>query len=810
MPRLPHLCHPIRTYYLVILAVAAAVTAGGAYLASKLKIDTDLAALLPDSFESVQALKRMEGEVGGTSQLRLALKSGDFDAAVRLADRLSEALLESEYVGSVDYQNDVEFYESHALLFLDVEELDSLYDAVQRAIDKEKQAVNPFMVDDLFGPPPGEAAGGGDDLAEWEEKYAGELPTRYYVNADSTVLVLSVNPADAGANLDYSRRMVADVRRVIASVEPTSFAPDMEVYYGGNIKNRVDELEAITRDVLGTAGLGVTGVFLLLVVFYRRLVIPILLSVILMGSMAWTFGLTFLLIGQLNTITAFLFVVLFGMGIDVGIHGTSRYLESRQAGLHPEGAMHRMVCQTGAAQATSVATTAAAFFILMFLEFRGFSELGLIVGIGLIFSWFAMVIVLPALFVAAEKLGLMRVKQIPGKKLDSESEPLIGARTTVAAAAVLTLVLGYMFTQVSFQYDFTNLRIITQEREQYARVTTGVFTRSESPAIVITDTPQEVQEVVDAVREIMRTDTVSPTVESVRSILSVVPLRQEEKIERIQRLKALVEEEALPVVEGDDLRRVEKLMGFLSVEESFAWEDFPAKDRGQFQNKQGEPGNFVLIYPSVALRDGRNAMAFRDDIGTIVTPSGKEYHAGSSNLIVADMLSMIELEGPIAAAMALGMVFIILLIDFRSVKAALFVMTPVVVGVLWMGGLMKLFGMQLNFFNVVVFPSVIGMGDDAGVHMYHRYLQEGRKSLPFVMKRTGLAVLLSMVTTVVGYAGLLNAHHPGLQSMGYLAIMGLTTTLLTAYFVLPALLEVFDRKKGVPDVEGTSALESGR
>jgi predicted RND superfamily exporter protein len=61
------------------------------------------------------------------------------------------------------------------------------------------------------------------------------------------------------------------------------------------------------------------------------------------------------------------------------------------------------------------------------------------------------------------------------------------------------------------------------------------------------------------------------------------------------------------------------------------------------------------------------------------------------------------------------------------------------------------------------------------------------------MKRTGLAVFLSMITTVVGYAGLLNAHHPGLQSMGWLAIIGISTTLITAYFVLPALLEVFDR-----------------
>ncbi|MDP2957184.1 MAG: MMPL family transporter [Longimicrobiales bacterium] len=794
---LPHLCHPIRKYYAYVLVVAAALAGVGAYYTSKLKLDSDLAALLPDSFQSVQALKRMEGEVGGTSQLRIALKTQDFSAGVALADRLAQALVESEYVGSVDYRNDVDFYERHALLFLDVEELDSLYDAIQRAIDKEKQAINPFMVDDLFGPAPGEAAEGGDDLAEWEEKYSGELPTAYYVNADSTVLVLSVNPAESGANIGTSQRMVADVRRIVDSVQPTSFAPDMEVYYGGNVKNRVDELDAISRDVLGTGVLGVTGVLLLLVVFYRRLVVPLLISLSLLPSMAWTFGLTYLFIGQLNTITAFLFVVLFGMGIEVGIHGASRYLESRQAGLDPEGALHRMVCMTGAAQVTAAATTSAAFFALMIFEFRGFSELGLIVGIGIIFSWLAMAVVLPAMFVLAERVGLMRVKVIPGKSLTGDGRPFAQARHVVAAAAAATLVLGYLFTQVTFQYDFTNLRIITPEREEYARVTTGVFTRSESPAIVVTDSREEVEEVVEAVREVMRTDTLSPTVESVRSILSVVPANQEAKIERIRLLRTLVEEEALDVVEGEDKRRVDKLMEFLSVDQPFGWEDFPVKDRGQFSNKQGEPGNFVLIYPGVALRDGRNAMAFRDDIGTIVTKSGKEFHAGSSNLIVADMLSMVGREGPLAAMLALSVVFTILLIDFRNLKAVLFIMTPLVGGVLWMGGLMYVFGMQLNFFNVVVFPSIIGIGDDSGVHIYHRYMEEGRRSIPFIMRRTGLAVVLTTACAAMGYSGLLGAHHPGLQSIGYLAIVGLVTTLITAFFVLPALLEVFDSKKGV-------------
>jgi len=795
MPHLPHFCHPIRKHYGLILAVAAVSAGAGAYYSSKLKLDSDLAALLPDSFQSVQALKRMEGEVGGTDQLRVALRTQDFDAAVRLADSLAVALSRSEYVGSVDYRNDVDFYERHALLFLDVEQLDSLYDAVQRAIEKEKQKVNPFMVEDLFGPPPTESAEGGDDLAEWEKKYTEELPSRYYVNADSTVLVLSLNPKDAGANIGYSRSMVADVRRIVESVHPTSFAPDMEVFYGGNIKNRVDELEAITSDVMGTGILGVTGVFLLLVVFYRRLVIPILLSVSLLPSMAWTFGLAYLLIGQLNTITAFLFVVLFGMGIEVGIHGASRYLESRQAGADPEAALHRMVCMTGAAQVTAAATTSAAFFGLMIFEFRGFSELGLIVGIGIIFSWLAMAVVLPCLFVLAEKMGLMKVKVVPGKSLTGDGRPFAQAKHVVAAAVIATLVLGYLFTQVSFQYDFTNLRIITPEREEYARVTTGVFTRSESPAIVVTDTREEVEEVVETVRGIIRTDTLSPTVESVRSILSVVPANQEEKIERIKRLKSLVEEEALPVVEGEDRTRVEKLMESLSVDRPFTWDDFPVKDRDQFTNHQGQPGNFVLIYPSVALRDGRNAMAFRDDIGTIVTKSGKEFHAGSSNLIVADMLSMVEREGPRAALLALSVVFGILMIDFRDLRAVLFIMTPLVGGILWMGGLMYVFGMQLNFFNVVAFPSVIGMGDDSGVHIYHRYMEEGRRSIPFIMRRTGLAVVLGTAGAAMGYAGLLGAHHPGLRSLGYLAIIGLVTTLITAFWVLPALLEVIDRRR---------------
>jgi len=788
-----HLCRPIRRYYGAILAVSVVATAVGGYLTSKISLDSDLSALLPDSFLSVQALRRMEQEVaGGTSSLRVALKSDDFDALVRLADDLAAALSASEYVGSIDYQNDVEFYEKNALLFLDTLSLDSLHVAIQEAIDAEKQALNPFMIDDLFGPPPTAAADTeSDDLARWEEEYAGELPERYYLNPDSTVMVLSLLPAQPGADLAYNRSMVEEVRRIVDDVDLASYARDMEAFFGSNVKNAIDEFETISSDILGTAAYGLTGVFLMLVVVFRGVLIPAMISVALGSSLMWTFGVTYLLIGQLNTITGFLFVVLFGLGVDYGIHAMARYRESRQAGVAPEGALDLMVCQTGAALGVTAFTTTASFFSLTLLDFKGFSELGLISGIGMIFAFLAMVVMLPSLVILVEKLGWLDVRPVEGKSLSADRGTFPFARGTIAVSAFLVVVSAFAFSKVSFLYDFTDLRIITDERTEYARETDGVFTRSESPAIVLADSRAEVVEILEVIEEIVRTDTLSPTVASVSSILDVVPPHQDRRLEMIRETRALVEGEATEVLEGEDARRIGRLRDFLAVDEPFGWDDFPEKDRQRFTTREGEPGNFVLIYPSVPLRDGRNAIAFRDDIGTIVTESGKEFHAGSNNLIVADMLSMISREGPVAVALAVGVVFLIIVANFRSLSAALFILTPLLVGLIWMGGAMHLFGMQLNFFNVVVFPSLVGIGVDDGIHIYHRYREEGPGSIPFVVRRTGLAVGITTVTTMMGYSGLVMAHHPGLRSIGLLAQIGLVTTFLSAVLVLPALLEVF-------------------
>jgi predicted exporter len=47
---------------------------------------------------------------------------------------------------------------------------------------------------------------------------------------------------------------------------------------------------------------------------------------------------------------------------------------------------------------------------------------------------------------------------------------------------------------------------------------------------------------------------------------------------------------------------------------------------------------------------------------------------------------------------------------------------------------------------------------------------------------------VATATTIMGYAGMAFAHHPGLRSIGNLAVVGLVCTWLTATVLLPGLL----------------------
>jgi predicted RND superfamily exporter protein len=73
-----------------------------------------------------------------------------------------------------------------------------------------------------------------------------------------------------------------------------------------------------------------------------------------------------------------------------------------------------------------------------------------------------------------------------------------------------------------------------------------------------------------------------------------------------------------------------------------------------------------------------------------------------------------------------------------------------------------------------------------GIHILNRFAEE--RSPGVLGRSTGKAVLVSGLTAISGFGSLLLAKHRGIQSLGLLMSVGITTCMLAALTFLPALL----------------------
>ena len=118
-------------------------------------------------------------------------------------------------------------------------------------------------------------------------------------------------------------------------------------------------------------------------------------------------------------------------------------------------------------------------------------------------------------------------------------------------------------------------------------------------------------------------------------------------------------------------------------------------------------------------------------------------------------------------------IVILLLITFRG-PLGLLAMLPLLAGSAMMLGCMAIFGMKYNFMNFMAIPVILGIGIDDGVHALHRYQEntsEGTMRVYDSYRFVGRAILLTTLTTMIGFGGLLFAHHRGLASLGWVMVV---------------------------------------
>jgi len=164
-------------------------------------------------------------------------------------------------------------------------------------------------------------------------------------------------------------------------------------------------------------------------------------------------------------------------------------------------------------------------------------------------------------------------------------------------------------------------------------------------------------------------------------------------------------------------------------------------------------------------------------------------------LVFDGLVTVMMRDASIALVVALGVVILLLWIDFRNLLHALLAMVPLFSGLIWMIGFMQLAGLSFTIINVMAFALIVGIGIDDGVHIVHRWRTEGTGRIDRVFESTGMALLLTTASTMIAFGTLMFSSWPSFVSMGTALFIGAGSCYATTCFFMPTLMGIAERRK---------------
>ena len=782
------------------------------YWGFSIPLRTNIEDLFPETTPHVVRAKLAREKLASSNQVLIIAVSKSKDANIRFIEDLAAAVTESPLVSSVEYKRDISFFKENSTLFLDVPELEKLdrrlKKAIQKAVEKDlgpfdeddtegtakaekdKELVEDFgapaasakdkeLVED-FAAPAAAAADSEEEEGSFEvptekevkEKYGIASLSEYDTNADGTLIGLKIFPTFPPAEVTRSKDLLRFIDSKVKALDPASYSPDMDWTMEGDYHKKIEEMDVLYRDLMYSTFSALAMIFVLMAVFFRRMRLVLLTFIPLTAGLSWTLGFAYVSMGYLNLVTAFIFAVLSGLGVEYSMHVAERYMEEREEGKDPARAVVDALSTLSRAMFGSAVMTGCGFLALTIFDFRGFSQFGVIAGVGIPLCLLVVYLFFPPMVVLMHRIW----PEKPFAKRLSVDRPasLFGsvrkARAVLAGVAVTAAVCLPGVRFADFEPDMNKVMTPSKEakRSKLAkRYKEEVSRSSSSPIALLTDSIEETRKVHDYMTE-HKSDF--EHLQTVSSVFSFVPANQDDKKAIVDRMRDRLQKK-MGALKGKDRQDAQKALEYLDPA-PFAVDDLPEWVKKKFTDKDGNYGHFVILAAwgnkANAVRVAEITKEFDD-----IEVDGKMYHTSASYYILSDVYEIVRKEGPLALLLAAVAALIMVLLDFASIWRAAIAFFPVLLGVGCFVGVMGWMGENFTMFNMIILPCVFGTSIDTCTHVLHRLREEGAERIGVIANTTGTATFLGAMANTLGFGSLLFATNPGLSNIGMLAPLGL-------------------------------------
>jgi predicted RND superfamily exporter protein len=500
----------------------------------------------------------------------------------------------------------------------------------------------------------------------------------------------------------------------------------------------IDDYHLVQGELFTSTFFALGLVLLVVVLGFKEWKRPLLAMIPLCCGSLSTLAISTIWPGYLTLMSSACFTLLMGMGIDFSIHLLIRMPQN----LTPSEIQRQWIfLRRGFLSSTF--TSAVVFFLMLTGPFRGFQEFGFLCGVGMLCLLFYFYFFAPRLFFKLnpreaknnQKFNHQEDSSILPCDQASLERPSQKFKNKIGLAFALLLlgfgILGFL-RPVAFNANYLDLQPLNSKT-----VATELQIQKDS-----------------RYHSVFALMTVKGLPEAVKICKTL-----RENVTLVSEIRSLAEIDAYgerPVMEEHWIKALFKAPDLYSIQ------IFPAEDIWNVEAS-------------------KRFNAFVTSFGQPVT---------GMPILGAAMTEWTHQAFKETGFLALIIVFMVALLDFRNPLTAFLACLPtwISTGLLLLG--MDFFGIPMNPISVMAWPIIFGIGIDDGLHWIHAWLS---KMDPSSMRRLKKAMVLTSLTTGGAFLSMAFCNHRGMASMSSLLVFGVMLALISTLFVLPLLCSILPR-----------------
>ena len=804
---------------LVWFGVAAFAAACLAILVTRIELDSDVINMLPRGFESVRGLKIYDRDFEQTRELTFALRCQpqDVDKLEEFAPMFVENLRKQPWCERVlagspmetpDGIRDLQSIAVPLLLNLEPVAFERTMSVLQpekirerlHRLHQEIEAGSPRLEFELAFDPLGVI---GPALKPFAEANAIE-EEQPLTSPDRTMRVFLAVTNQSSISAFECQRLMRQVNAFRARAGDSWDGGPLEVLVTGRSAYVAEISLSMRYDIVATLGSSVLLVGIIFFIGFRRW-LPLFgmgFSLLLSCLVALATGL--LIFGRLHMVAVGFCAILIGLGVDFAILIFGRYQQARIDGEEYQPAIATSVAKLGRAVFFGALTTAVGFLALILSGSMGFSQLGVLIAIGIFFAGLFMCTIL-FLFVRPGQPPQQHDWVFEAVKKYVRWSVQRPAPMIVASGGILLVLTVIGFSPVPPLHFEASTRSLEPKNSRAGQALQAIMEKMPTrwePVLAIVQAGDE-QELHDNWQKISEHWAALLEAGKIKGFstpaaLCLSPIWMEKNREHLRTVHFPASRQTLEQTlsaEGfsrDAFASAFKLMDDL---QAAAEPNAPLPDwRKQLPRGAGWwflvdryfAKTPMLTTGFATTNEPVTTHAQREELGRELPVAGMPMILSGWSYALADLQPWSQRQLLIISALMALFDIGLLAILYRDLRLWLIQIITLMFGIGAMIATMKLLNLHLNLLNVLSFRLVLAIGVDYGIYvvLVWQKTRELEHDVAGVIK----PVILAGLTAVSGFGSLGWARNPSLSGLGIACAIGIFWSLLaTIFFALPAM-----------------------